>query len=106
MDCAETLHLIWSLIPENLDSRADFGLNSPSDERFKLRRVLHCAPLVTDGHTSEYVDLYGNKTLYNYGGLSTGVNSTTKNYTYAVQNIDSQYTGEKNVPIYGNYILE
>jgi hypothetical protein len=37
-----------------LDSNDDFGLNAPSDQRFQYRRVVQCAPMVTQGYTSLY----------------------------------------------------
>lgn len=74
-----------------LNSHYDFGINAPPNERILLRQVLQCAPLTTTGRTIDFQDKkYGNRTLYNYGGLNLGEGSTT-NYTYMVDSLDSQY---------------
>ncbi|KUJ06627.1 uncharacterized protein LY89DRAFT_400559 [Mollisia scopiformis] len=39
-----------------LDSNDDFGLNNPAHERLQWRYVLECAPLVTEGLTSNFTD--------------------------------------------------
>ncbi|KAK4445119.1 hypothetical protein QBC34DRAFT_413567 [Podospora aff. communis PSN243] len=52
-----------------LDSHAHFGINSPPEDRFQYRRVLHCAPLVTEGHKQRAPDAGvpgQNVTLYTY----------------------------------------
>lgn len=58
-----------------LDVREDFGLNMPSDQILKYRRVLHCAPLVTDGYTTIYnfsseISLYSILVWRKHWGLS------------------------------------
>ncbi|CAJ2500266.1 Uu.00g031190.m01.CDS01 [Anthostomella pinea] len=66
-----------------LDSHEDFGINAPSSERFKYRKVVQCAPLATDGYTSK-VNISDDRpyTGYHYG------NSTVRdfNYTYGYSN--------------------
>lgn len=66
-----------------LDSHEDFGLNSPPNQRFKYRNVLHCAPLVTTGRTSTW-NLSSDRsyTRYDYGPavLQPG------NFTYQYSN--------------------
>ncbi|KAF2138136.1 uncharacterized protein K452DRAFT_361593 [Aplosporella prunicola CBS 121167] len=37
-----------------LNSLEHFGVNTPSRERFLWRKVVHCAPLVTEGYTMQY----------------------------------------------------
>lgn len=63
-----------------LDTRDDFGVNLKKTGRFSYRRVLHCAPLVTEGYQAKLSDInasavrqddemfyfYGNTTLHNY----------------------------------------
>lgn len=52
-----------------LDSHTHFGINSKPEERFQYRRVLHCAPLVTEGHkfrVSDDSDPGQNSTTYIY----------------------------------------
>ncbi|KAI9149485.1 cytochrome p450 protein [Paramyrothecium foliicola] len=53
-----------------LDSHDDLGMNSPPESRFQYREVLHCAPLTTDGHRSNFTDRF-NRTysLYEYGPI-------------------------------------
>ncbi len=51
-----------------LDSHIHLGLNSPESDRFQLRSVLHCAPLVTDAYRSVYnVSNDLSYTRYDYG---------------------------------------
>ncbi|KAF9634759.1 hypothetical protein BFW01_g5654 [Lasiodiplodia theobromae] len=63
-----------------LDTRDDFGINLKKTGRFSYRRVLHCAPLVTEGYQAKLSDInasavrqddemfyfYGNTVLHNY----------------------------------------
>lgn len=71
-----------------IDSHDDFGLNTPPDKRIKWRSILHCAPLVTKGFTSQRnVSSLGSVTFYHYGRLA-GLG----NYTYAAQSVASQYS--------------
>lgn len=66
-----------------LDSHDVFGINAPPQERFQYRRVVHCAPLSTEGYTSQY-NLSSDRsfTRYHYG--TTG--STARNFTYEHSN--------------------
>lgn len=73
-----------------IDSHSDFGLNTPPDQRFQWRNILHCAPLVTEGYThSRNTTSLGNMTFYNYGQVNSG--DGAYNYTYAAQAVESQY---------------
>ncbi|PHH90118.1 hypothetical protein CDD83_4464 [Cordyceps sp. RAO-2017] len=49
-----------------LDSQ-HLGLNSPPDERFLFRLVLHCAPLVTEGYSLGFLSPSHAVTEYYYG---------------------------------------
>ncbi|MGI4851478.1 MAG: hypothetical protein ACRYGR_06005 [Janthinobacterium lividum] len=53
-----------------LDTRADLGKNSRDEDRLLFRRVTTCAPMSTDGYSSNgFVDdpNIGNVAIYNYG---------------------------------------
>jgi len=55
-----------------LDSNDHLGINSKPEDRIQLRRVLHCAPLVTQGYKSEGLSSHGSlsnvsTTRYHYG---------------------------------------
>ena len=65
-----------------LDSHADFGINAPPEQRFLYRRVLQCAPLVTEGHTSSLIRYGMNYTGYHYSLAS----ANRSNFTYAFVN--------------------
>lgn len=61
-----------------IDSRKDLGLNTPESERFLYRRLVHCAPLVTEGYRQKMKNDRGQSMMrYFYG--KQGVIS---NYTY------------------------
>ncbi|OJD29408.1 cytochrome p450 protein [Diplodia corticola] len=76
-----------------LDSHTDFGLNAPPSQRFQYRRVLHCAPLITEGYKTIWnASSDRSYTTYNYGSSS----SSYFNYTYpneAVWNSSLQHAG-------------
>lgn len=65
-----------------IDSREDLGLNTPQDGRFLYRRLLHCAPLMTEGYSRKESLTYANGSReenvmqYFYG------NTSYDNYTY------------------------
>ncbi|KAI0196351.1 hypothetical protein F4808DRAFT_474356 [Astrocystis sublimbata] len=76
-----------------LDSHAHFGLNSPPGERVKLRSILHCAPIITEGYTSLYFNEFPDKsldgsTLYHYGGYPF---AQRKDYAYLARPLREQY---------------
>lgn len=65
-----------------IDSREDLGLNTPQDGRFLYRRLLHCAPLMTEGYSRKESTAHANSSreesvmLYFYG------NTSKNNYTH------------------------
>ncbi|KAF2140831.1 uncharacterized protein K452DRAFT_206604, partial [Aplosporella prunicola CBS 121167] len=60
-----------------IDSQKDLGINSPPQERFQYRNVLHCSPLVTRGYKAARNSSSGSTyTRYYYGKTSRA------NYTY------------------------
>lgn len=52
-----------------VDSHDDLGINAPAHERVLWRNVLHCAPLVTSGFTSQQITPLRNFTRYHYGSF-------------------------------------
>jgi hypothetical protein len=76
-----------------LDSHDDFGINTVAQDRFQLRRVIHCAPLVTEGRTSQF-NLTADRsyTQYYYGQTrSPSLQSiSVANFTYEYTN-DAEY---------------
>lgn len=71
-----------------IDSLEHLGINSVSD-RYFARNVLHCAPITTEGYTSERSTPLGNITLYHYGTLLAP--SGWQNFVFAARSIESQY---------------
>lgn len=71
-----------------VDSHEHLGLNSPAGQRILWRHVVHCAPLVTEGFTSQENSSQG-FTRYHYGNrtLSNG----HLDYIYKVPSVESQY---------------
>jgi hypothetical protein len=76
-----------------IDSNNDLGLNRPEDKRFSWRQVMHCAPLVTEGYTSEVSTPEGNWTRYHYGTTPRGAvgNQTFTDYLFEAKSMDLQY---------------
>jgi hypothetical protein len=74
-----------------LDSLTDFGINSAPENRFQLRLVHQCAPLVTEGFTN--VSTGANSTeefqRYYYGAIGSVANFTQEVSLNAVKAYDS-----------------
>ncbi|KAK4185483.1 hypothetical protein QBC35DRAFT_516876 [Podospora australis] len=104
-----------------LDTNDHFGLNAPTDSRFQVRQVLHCAPLVTKGYKAPYRDV-NNQSMrqYLYGGARPRTNVT---YIYPevegvldkklsnevpLQSHEQQYTlsSKTAAPYNGSYMTE
>jgi len=65
------------LLDTTLDSHTDLGINAPPHERFQVRKILHCAPLVTEGYKSPYrYSANHTFTRYHYGESTLGNNVT------------------------------
>jgi hypothetical protein len=74
-----------------LDSHAELGLNAPPNERFQFRRVLHCAPLVTDGYTSVHNrSAERSFTRFHYGRTMSYDAESAINYTFEASNNEIQ----------------
>lgn len=73
-----------------IDINRDLGMNTAAEERFTWRTVLHCAPLVTEGHRSNVT--HENQTFirYHYG------HTIDNNYTYEVGDLAQQYPDPSN----------
>lgn len=73
-----------------IDSREDFGWNTPDSEKIFFRATFHCAPLVTAGFTMNVSTALHNYTAYYYGSdLRLGSNST-----WEAGDLDAQYLQE------------
>lgn len=91
-----------------IDSNNDLGLNTPRDQRFAYRLVLHCAPLKTDGYTSQVATQYGNWTRYHYGTTYTSSlgNPSKRDFLYEVESLDLQYPNKTRALAGLNFILQ
>lgn len=64
------------------------GLNLPATQGTAFRRVLSCAPIVTEGYTSVEQTTHGNIVSYHHGHWESG--SAVRNYSFRIGDIDSQ----------------
>ncbi|KAI0401872.1 hypothetical protein F4802DRAFT_393586 [Xylaria palmicola] len=90
-----------------MDSHKHFGLNSPTDQRMLVRKVLHCAPLTTTGYSSQINLAIGNVTLYHYGNITT--HTGLHDYMATAKSIESQYSytlSSNTLQAYANYQLD
>lgn len=76
-----------------LDSHNDFGLNTPTHDRFLYRKVTHCAPLVTEGFVEYYVY------------PDAGLNATQARYYYGRTEEDA-FTYQHHTTLPGDVILK
>lgn len=79
-----------------INTDVHLGLNAPPEERLFMRHLLHCAPLMTEGHWS----VHGNYTRYNYGSFRGDVD-----FTYEVELLDNQYVILTHGGIENSYML-
>ncbi|KAI0435284.1 hypothetical protein F5Y09DRAFT_349536 [Xylaria sp. FL1042] len=88
------------------DARNDFGINLPKEQSFQVRQILHCAPLVTEGHEEPIQLNQTNYTQYHYGPLNLGDPSLNfSNYTFIVEDINTQYIKKSSENIFDGYGL-
>lgn len=80
------------LLDSGLISSDDLGLNMPRDQRMFHRHVLQCAPLSTDGFSSQASTERNNYTRYWYG------NAIRWNWTYEAENISQKYVRQLDNP--------
>ncbi|KAI1264348.1 hypothetical protein F5Y18DRAFT_417705 [Xylariaceae sp. FL1019] len=73
-----------------IDSHVHLGLNSPEKERILTRNVLHCAPLATEGYTSQANTTLQNVTQYHYG--STRNVTGYHDWLYVAESVEDQYS--------------
>lgn len=98
------------LLDSGLISSDDLGLNLPSDQRMFWRGVLHCAPLRTDGFTSNARTEYANYTRYWYGDSARYKadpnhwkgDHRTWNWTYEAESLDAKYKRQVDNPTWYN----
>ncbi|KAI1126759.1 hypothetical protein F5Y10DRAFT_293444 [Nemania abortiva] len=76
-----------------INSHGHFGLNSPLDDRMLARTIFHCAPMKTEGFSSQLTTSFGNITVYHYGSIQydggvvdymTTANSLASQYSYVL----------------------
>lgn len=80
-----------------VDSHQHLGLNMPANQRIQWRNVIHCAPMVTKGYTSQENDSQV-FTRYHYGNFSG-----SKDYIYKAASLESQYLAESTEDISLSY---
>jgi hypothetical protein len=83
------------LLDSGLISSEDLGLNMPSSQKMFYREVLHCAPLRTDGFTSDITTNYSIYTRYWYGASPSIIN--VRNWTFEVENIEAEEARESQI---------
>ncbi|KAI1357780.1 hypothetical protein F5Y08DRAFT_351646 [Xylaria arbuscula] len=76
-----------------IDSNDHLGINTRNSERFAYRYVVTCAPLETEGYTSEYTVINETWVRYHYGTFTVpdGTNQTTTDYIHVAPGVESQY---------------
>lgn len=87
-----------------IDSNGQLGLNTPTDQRFAWRYVLHCAPLRTSNYTSHIIEDGVGSVRYHYGNMVTGTmdNLEHHDFVYRIGDIDSQYAPLNSSSYMGN----
>jgi hypothetical protein len=75
-----------------IDSHEHLGLNAPPEERLAWRKVLSCAPIAVEDHTSEVDTPVGTVIRYHYGSVA-GSNGTT-DYIYSARALNTTYSRE------------
>ena len=70
-----------------LDTHVHFGLNAPMDQRVQYRRVLQCAPIVTQGFSTSH-NFSGDRsyTRYWYGAVESATGTPVTNFTRQFSN--------------------
>ncbi|KAI0148735.1 hypothetical protein GGR57DRAFT_474134 [Xylariaceae sp. FL1272] len=79
-----------------------FGLNLPTEGRMSMRKVLHCAPIKTEGYTSKRETSFGNLTFYHYGTLGS------RDYMATAMSLQEQYANNDSpdtIQTYSNYYI-
>lgn len=84
-----------------VDSNDHLGVNAPPDQRIQMRNTLHCAPLKTESHSSNFSILGQNYTKYDYGPYlyGPGENVTLLDHTFQFKSLDTQYPNEKPIAV-------
>ncbi|KAJ3574372.1 hypothetical protein NPX13_g4381 [Xylaria arbuscula] len=77
-----------------INSYTYFGLNAPPEMRILYRNVLHCAPLVTEGFTSQESQPSSNDTIYHYGSFPTP--EGRNDYLFRANDLITQYSALSN----------
>lgn len=87
-----------------IDSNDGLGLNAPEDKRFAWRYVLQCAPLVTQGYTTQFTAKNQSWVGYKYGNMEYTL-TTHEDFIYAINDVESQYALGVEGLAGGNYKL-
>ncbi|KAI0102799.1 hypothetical protein GGR51DRAFT_573829 [Nemania sp. FL0031] len=90
-----------------INSHDDLGLNSPPDERMLARTIFHCAPMKTEGFSSQLNTDFGNITLYHYGSMQ--LVDEVVDYMTTASSLSSQYSyilSKEAVDSYENYHMD
>ena len=84
-----------------VDSNDHLGVNAPPEQRIRMRNTLHCAPLKTQGRSSNFSILGQNYTKYDYGPYLSGPgdNVTLLDHTFQFKSLDTQYPDEKAIAV-------
>ncbi|KAH8896772.1 hypothetical protein GQ53DRAFT_819035 [Thozetella sp. PMI_491] len=91
-----------------IESNDVLGLNTPPDQRMLFRQVLHCAPIIADGYTSNFSSSSRNYTRYHYGNstlLGQDGNFTTFDFMFQMTDLDFQYDLRQSLYQWPNYLL-
>ncbi|KAI3321171.1 hypothetical protein HD806DRAFT_546613 [Xylariaceae sp. AK1471] len=81
-----------------ITSDLHLGSNASPANSIRIRNVLHCAPLKTEGYTTTRSTSTLNYTRYHYGErYHNTVNISTANYTLEVEDTQSQYINAENL---------
>ncbi|KAK3385247.1 hypothetical protein B0H63DRAFT_543504 [Podospora didyma] len=85
-----------------LDSHIHLGLNTPPESRYQMRKVLHCAPLVTEGYKSpnytyQYPDPRYTLSKYDNTSMKNYFNMQYKLLAQVAQPFNGSYTDPRSV---------
>lgn len=90
-----------------IDSNDHLGLNFAPKDRIQLRKIMQCAPLVTEGH---HVDTANHTyTEYDYGDtayIMSNHSIAMLNYTYRAPPLSEQYRGLNTSNPLSSYFME
>src|SRR5690606_33275058 len=77
-----------------LDSSEHFGINAPKEDRFSVRLLHHCAPLVTEGFSKLKNDTGVHMVQYVYGEID-GLDPGSFTYQMPFSNLTAEDLGRE-----------